>query len=116
MPAGVGVSGLESDGGDRFFCGGGKSREGEGRSAAEAFRPLGDIRTEIACGCSWLTSAPAPAAVKVASLSRRLSRHATTPAEYGARARSLFRVIPIDVRAPIAAIVGYRDASRHLAE
>lgn len=25
MPAGVGVSGLESDGGNRFFCGGGKS-------------------------------------------------------------------------------------------
>jgi glutamine cyclotransferase len=25
MPAGVGVSGLESDGGDLFFCGGGKS-------------------------------------------------------------------------------------------
>jgi glutamine cyclotransferase len=25
MPAGVGVSGLEADGGDRFFCGGGKS-------------------------------------------------------------------------------------------
>jgi len=25
MPAGMGVSGLESDGGDRFFCGGGKS-------------------------------------------------------------------------------------------
>ena len=25
MPAGVGVSGLESDGGDQFFCGGGKS-------------------------------------------------------------------------------------------
>ena len=25
MPAGVGVSGLESDGADRFFCGGGKS-------------------------------------------------------------------------------------------
>ena len=25
MPHGVGVSGLESDGGDRFFCGGGKS-------------------------------------------------------------------------------------------
>jgi glutamine cyclotransferase len=25
MPAGVGVTGLESDGGDRFFCGGGKS-------------------------------------------------------------------------------------------
>ena len=25
MPTGVGVSGLESDGGDRFFCGGGKS-------------------------------------------------------------------------------------------
>jgi len=26
MPPGVGVSGLESDGGDRFFCGGGRSR------------------------------------------------------------------------------------------
>ena len=26
MPAGVGVSGLESDGGDQFFCGGGNSR------------------------------------------------------------------------------------------
>ena len=25
MPPGVGVSGLESDGGDRFFCGGGNS-------------------------------------------------------------------------------------------
>lgn len=25
MPSGTGVSGLESDGGDRFFCGGGKS-------------------------------------------------------------------------------------------
>jgi glutamine cyclotransferase len=25
MPVGVGVSGLESDGGDRFYCGGGKS-------------------------------------------------------------------------------------------
>ena len=25
MPVGVGVSGLESDGGDRFFCGGGSS-------------------------------------------------------------------------------------------
>lgn len=25
MPAGMGVSGLESDGGDRFFCGGGES-------------------------------------------------------------------------------------------
>jgi hypothetical protein len=28
MPPGVGVSGLESDGGDQFFCGGGKSRKG----------------------------------------------------------------------------------------
>ncbi|MOA58047.1 hypothetical protein D3C78_1823560 [compost metagenome] len=25
MPAGAGVSGLESDGGERFFCGGGES-------------------------------------------------------------------------------------------
>jgi hypothetical protein len=25
MPPGIGVSGLESDGGDQFFCGGGKS-------------------------------------------------------------------------------------------
>ena len=29
MPAGTGVSGLESDGGDRFFCGGGTQRKGE---------------------------------------------------------------------------------------
>ena len=28
MPAGVGVSGLESDGGDCFFCGGGSSGKG----------------------------------------------------------------------------------------
>ena len=27
MPEGVGISGLESDGGDRFYCGGGKSRK-----------------------------------------------------------------------------------------
>jgi glutamine cyclotransferase len=27
MPAGIGVSGLESDGGDHFFCGGGPSRK-----------------------------------------------------------------------------------------
>ncbi len=26
MPAGVGVAGLESDGGERFFCGGGYGR------------------------------------------------------------------------------------------
>ena len=25
MPAGIGVSGLESDGGERFYCGGGRS-------------------------------------------------------------------------------------------
>jgi hypothetical protein len=25
MPAGAGVSGLESNGGDRFYCGGGKT-------------------------------------------------------------------------------------------
>lgn len=25
MPSGMGISGLESDGGDRFFCGGGNS-------------------------------------------------------------------------------------------
>jgi len=25
LPSGVGISGLESDGGDRFFCGGGTS-------------------------------------------------------------------------------------------
>jgi PAS domain S-box-containing protein len=30
MPPGVNVSGLESDGGDQFFCGGGKQREGQG--------------------------------------------------------------------------------------
>src|SRR4051812_6045434 len=31
MPAGVGLSGLEADGGDRFYCGGGGGGEGGGR-------------------------------------------------------------------------------------
>ena len=35
MPPGVNVSGLESDGGDQFFCGGGRSREGEDRPPAQ---------------------------------------------------------------------------------
>lgn len=37
MPAGTGVSGLESDGADRLFCGGGKS----GKVRAVRRRPLG---------------------------------------------------------------------------
>jgi glutamine cyclotransferase len=37
MPRGVGVSGLESDGGDRFFCGGGKS--GKVRAVRRPRRP-----------------------------------------------------------------------------
>jgi glutamine cyclotransferase len=37
MPSGVGVSGLESDGGDRFFCGGGKS--GKVRAVRRPKRP-----------------------------------------------------------------------------
>jgi glutamine cyclotransferase len=37
MPPGVGVSGLESDGGDRFFCGGGKS--GKVRAICRPRRP-----------------------------------------------------------------------------
>src|SRR5215216_4857746 len=37
MPPGVGVSGLESDGGDRFFCGGGKS--GKVRTIRRPKRP-----------------------------------------------------------------------------
>ena len=36
MPPGVGVSGLESDGGDQFFCGGGGQRKGENRPPAQA--------------------------------------------------------------------------------
>src|SRR5262249_47488233 len=39
MPAGVSVSGLESDGGDRFFCGGGASGKGRtGRRIERAAR------------------------------------------------------------------------------
>ena len=34
MPRGVYVSGLESDGGDQFFCGGGENRKGQGSPAA----------------------------------------------------------------------------------
>src|SRR3954468_6109940 len=37
MPRGVGVSGLDSDGGDRFFCGGGRS--GKGRTVRRPTRP-----------------------------------------------------------------------------
>ena len=37
MPAGLGVSGLESDGGERFFCGGGKS--GKVRAVRRPRRP-----------------------------------------------------------------------------
>jgi glutamine cyclotransferase len=50
MPPGVGVSGLESDGGDRFFCGGGKSgtlravRRPKRGSAADG-RPRKDVST-----------------------------------------------------------------------
>jgi hypothetical protein len=36
MPPGVGVSGRESDGGDRFFCGGGSSGKVRGRPPAQA--------------------------------------------------------------------------------
>jgi glutamine cyclotransferase len=37
MPHGVGVSGLESDGGDQFFCGGGRS--GKVRAVRRPRRP-----------------------------------------------------------------------------
>jgi glutamine cyclotransferase len=40
MPAGVGVSGLESDGGDRFYCGGGSS--GKIRAVRRPRRQPGD--------------------------------------------------------------------------
>lgn len=40
MPAGSGVSGLESDGGDRFFCGGGDS--GRVRAVRRPDRTVGD--------------------------------------------------------------------------
>jgi hypothetical protein len=36
MPPGVGVSGLESDGGDQFFCGGGRSGKVRARPPAQA--------------------------------------------------------------------------------
>jgi hypothetical protein len=49
MPPGVGVSGLESDGGDQFFCGGGSSgkvrtvhRPRRGSAAANASRIASD--------------------------------------------------------------------------
>src|SRR6202451_469018 len=42
MPPGVGVSGLESDGGDRFFCGGG--RRGKGRAIRRSKRGGGRRR------------------------------------------------------------------------
>src|SRR5256714_4679875 len=42
MPAGVGVSGLESDGGDQFFCGGGSS--GKVRAVRRPRRGGGETR------------------------------------------------------------------------
>jgi glutamine cyclotransferase len=42
MPPGVGVSGLESDGGERFFCGGGKS--GTVRAVRQPMRTPGPKR------------------------------------------------------------------------
>jgi glutamine cyclotransferase len=42
MPPGVGVSGLESDGGDRFFCGGGRS--GKVRAIR---RPARDAKSKV---------------------------------------------------------------------
>ena len=38
MPHGVGVSGLEYDGKDRFYCGGGSSGTDQSRARAEAHR------------------------------------------------------------------------------
>jgi glutamine cyclotransferase len=45
MPPGVGISGLESDGGDRFFCGGGKS--GRVRAVRRPKRGSARNRTKI---------------------------------------------------------------------
>lgn len=49
MPAGTGVSGLESDGGDRFFCGGGRSGK------VRAVR-----RRQTGVGAASAADAPAP--------------------------------------------------------
>ena len=50
LPAGIGVSGLDSDGGGRFFCGGGYggkvraiSRPGRGAAAGKGSRPPVDV-------------------------------------------------------------------------
>jgi outer membrane protein assembly factor BamB len=46
MPTGVGVSGLESDGGDQFFCGGGKAAR-SGRSGDRGEVPRGARRRRL---------------------------------------------------------------------
>jgi glutamine cyclotransferase len=49
MPSGVGVSGLESDGGDRFFCGGGRS--GKVRAVRRPKRGVGGSGAPVdGCG------------------------------------------------------------------
>jgi glutamine cyclotransferase len=53
MPTGVGVSGLESDGGDRFFCGGGES--GKVRAVR---RPRRGRATSSATGSPGLRQVP----------------------------------------------------------
>ena len=52
MPAGVGVSGLESDGGDRFFCGGGTS--GKVRAVRRPKRVGGQAeKVRRGCQAAW---------------------------------------------------------------
>ena len=45
MPSGVGVSGLESDGDQRFFCGGGKSGKIESRAPARTRQAMIELAT-----------------------------------------------------------------------
>src|SRR5262249_48658187 len=51
MPPGVSVSGLESDGGDRFFCGGGGS--GKGRTVRRAKRGATMGGGAAGLGAAW---------------------------------------------------------------
>ena len=57
MPAGTGVSGLESDGGDQFFCGGGSG--GESHLPTEKAEPSGVVQTVTNGLRRWVAGDPA---------------------------------------------------------
>jgi hypothetical protein len=78
MPTGVGVSGLEADGGDRFFCGGGKS--GKVRAVRRPRRRAVALRSRFVPRASNRTGPHGQAAIlRRADALRASSRSSVSP-------------------------------------